>query len=412
MEATLQNTFNNHFEKYRRNHGTSSDQYRAARAIMACGSDELGHDSWVCDKDGHSVEIKHSCHHRSCPKCQSSYTQKWLDKTQARLLPVDHYHVVFTLPHELNEVWQYNREWSTDHLFKAAAETLRQLLKDERYLGADVGILAALHTWGRTLSFHPHAHLLVTGGGYAGGKWKGLKSDYLLPVGVIKAKFKGKWLSWLNRAYADGDIRLPDHWAASDWYRALRRIARKSWNVRIQGPYRHGDGVVTYLSRYVHGGPIRDRRIIAQTNEHVAFRYTDAHDGKEKVLKLKTDNFINRVLWHVSVKGQHNVRYYGLYVPGAQEKRSQIRMQIGVEKEEIVKEERKKERRCPKCNGLLVHRSSTRRKISYIKEYAPWINSGSMSNKAFNPTVIKRAISTGSALKEELRIFLARAAAG
>jgi hypothetical protein len=371
MEATLQNVFRAGFDRYRQRHGMSLDQYQAATAIMSCQSQELGFEEWVCEHDGHVESQAHSCRHRSCPRCQHAYTQRWLDKTQARLLPCDHYHVVFTLPHELNEVWQYNRRWSADHLFKASAETLRQLLSDERYLGADVGLLASLHTWGRTASFHPHVHVLVTGGGLRGDRWCGLRKDFLLPVGVLKAKFRGKWLSWLNAAYAQGDLKLPAHWGERDWRRALRQVARKAWNVRIQGPYRHGSGVVTYLSRYIHGGPIKDHRLIQADETQVSFRYRDHHDGKEKGLTLKTDHFIARVLWHVPVKGQHNVRYYGLYVPGASAKRALIREQLHEPPGEAVTVSDKPPRTCPDCGAALLHYRSTRRKISSIKNTRP-----------------------------------------
>jgi len=371
MEATLQSIFRSGFERYREGHGVSSDQHQAANAIMSCCQTELGYEEWVCRHDGHMELQAHSCRHRSCPRCQRSYTQSWLDKTQARLLPCDHYHVVFTLPHELNEIWQFNRRWSADHLFKASAETLRQLLKDERYLGAEVGLLASLHTWGRTASFHPHMHVLVTGGGLRGDQWRALNKDFLLPVGVLKAKFRGKWLSWLNSAYAQGELKLPGHWSDSDWRQALRQVARKQWNVRIQGPYRHGSGVVNYLSRYLHGGPIKDHRLIEADASRVCFRYRDHHDGKEKTMTLKTEHFIGRMLWHVPVKGQHNVRYYGLYVPGARRKRDMIRERLAVTTGESVKASKKRERICPACGAALFHYRSTRRKISYIKSNSP-----------------------------------------
>ena len=143
MEATLQQVFRLGFDRYRERHGVSIDQYQAATAIMTCQGEDLGYEEWICAQDGHVEQQAHSCRHRSCPRCQHANTQRWLDKTQARLLPCDHYHVVFTLPHELNEIWQYNRQWSADHLFKASAETIRQLLNDERYLGADAGLLAS-----------------------------------------------------------------------------------------------------------------------------------------------------------------------------------------------------------------------------------------------------------------------------
>jgi hypothetical protein len=375
MEVTLQSLFIAHFDRYQQQHRLSIDQHQAARAIMACRTDELGHEEWACSQDDHVVQQAHSCRHRSCPTCHGADSHDWLEKTQARLLPCDHYHVVFTLPHELNEVWQFNRQWSTDHLFKAAAESLRQLLRDERYLGAEVGLLISLHTWGRTLSFHPHVHVLVTGGGLSGNAWRALKKDFLLPVGVLKAKFRGKWLSWLNHAYEQDQIQLPTHWREHDWRRALRRVARKSWNVRIQGPYRHGNGVVNYLSRYVHGGPIKDQHLIGGDATEFQFRYRDHHDGREKPMTLKTDHFLSRVMWHVPVKGQHNVRYYGLYTPGAKAKRELIREQWGETLGEVVSKTPKMERICPQCGSPLLHRSSTRRKISSIRSVSPLTHS-------------------------------------
>lgn len=378
MEATLQNIFRLGFDRYRQRHGMSIEHYQAANAIMRCQRAELGKEEWRCEHDGYIEQQAHACRHRSCPRCQRSYTQQWLDKTQARLLPCDHYHVVFTLPHELNELWQHNREWSADHLFKASAETLRQLLKDERYLGAEVGLLATLHTWGRTASFHPHVHVLVTGGGLRGERWRPLRKAFLLPVGVMKAKFRGKWLSWLNAAYARGELKLPSHWSDRDWRHALAQAARKTWNVRIQGPYRHGSGVVNYLSRYLHGGPIKDHRLIQADANQVRFRYRDHHDGREKTMTLKTDHFIRRVLWHVPVKGQHNVRYYGLYVPGVVAKRDLVRDQLNEPRGETVKVADKPKRICPSCGAVLLHYRSVRRKISSIKYTRPLEGPGAL----------------------------------
>ncbi len=402
MEATLQSIFQSEFDEYKRHHGVSMDQYQAARAIMACQTKELLHEKWACMEDDHVEQTAHSCRHRSCPRCQNTYTHEWLDKTQSRLIACDHYHVVFTLPHELNEIWQFNRQWSTDSMFKAVAETLQQLLQDERYLGADVGILASLHTWGRTLSFHPHIHALITGGGLSGQHWRGLKKDFLLPVGVLKAKFRGKWLSWLNAAYAQGDILLPSHWTNDDWKRALRKVARKSWNVRIQGPYQHGSGVVNYLSRYVHGGPIKDHRIMEAGSGDVEFRYRDHHDGKEKSMRLKMDDFLSRVMWHVPVKGQHNVRYYGLYVPGAKAKRKMVRRELGIPQGEQVAEAPKRERTCPVCGGLLLHRSSTRRKISYIRSKHARIGISAIVQQAVQ--VVRNGLSADS--PNQVGVFL------
>lgn len=367
MDASLRNIFITGFNNYRQRHGLSMDQYKAAQAIMTCQRQELGYEEWSCDQDDHVERINHSCRHRSCPRCNHDLTQHWLEKTQSRLLPCDHYHVVFTLPHELNRLWHYNRHWCSDHLFKASSETLQQLLNDERYLGAKVGMLSSLHTWGRTLSFHPHVHVLVTGGGLAGREWREVKKDFLLPVGVIKARFRGKWLAWLNEAYDNGALKLPPDWTELTWRKTLSQIAKKHWNVSIRGAYEHGRGVAVYLSRYVRGGPIKDSRLLKADQSHVIFRYWSYRDDKEAMLNITTENFITRVLWHIPVKGQHNLRYYGIYVPGAVKERDQIRLTMGKTPGESYSEPRVRRRNCPKCGQPLLHRLSMRRKISYLE---------------------------------------------
>lgn len=367
MEATLQSIFRSTFESYRKQHGLSMDQIKAAQAIMDCQSEALGHEEWVCRNDGHVERQHHSCRHRSCPRCNGSQSREWLEKIKAKLLPCDHYHVVFTLPHELNEIWHYNRHWCADKLFQATAETLRELLKDERYLGAEDGLLSSLHTWGRTLIFHPHMHVLVTGMGLRGDEVRRLANDFLLPVGVLKAKFRGKWLSWLNRAYAEGDIRLPEGWSELEWRRVLRQVSRKKWNIRIQGAYKHGDGVAVYLSRYVRGGPVKNHKIVSVDDRCVSFRYKDHRDGKYKPMTLPTEHFMTRVLWHVAVAGQHQVRHYGIYAGGAREKRELIREALGAASEEAYVKPDKESPRCPECGQVLMHVLSARREISYIE---------------------------------------------
>jgi hypothetical protein len=370
MESTLQGIFISGFDTYKKRHGLSTDQYKAAEAIMHCQREELGYEQWECFHDGHTEQQNHSCRHRSCPRCHGAQSHEWLENIKQRLLPCDHYHVIFTLPHELNELWQYNRSWSSDHLFRASAETLKQLLADDKYLGAEVGMLSALHTWGRTLSFHPHVHVLVSGGGLSGEKWKRVKKDFLLPVAVIKAKFRGKWLSWLNAAYEAGELTLPPQWTTYEWKKVLREIARKQWNVRIQNGYPHGSGVATYLSRYMRGGPIKDHRIISAQENSVSFRYRDHRDHRVKTLRLSAEHFMSRVLWHVPVKGQHGVRYYGLYTAAARGKRNSARDALGYRQETQATSTEKPPRECPHCGRPLFHRSSVRRQISSIRNSA------------------------------------------
>ncbi len=199
-------------------------------------------------------------------------------------------------------------------------------------------------------------------------------------MGVIRAKFRGKWLSWLNEAYEAGEITLPPGWTEQHWKKVLREIAKKKWNVRIQNGYRHGNGVATYLSRYMRGGPIKDHRIVSANEKTVSFRYRDHRDNAVKTLPLSPEHFMSRVLWHVPVKGQHSVRYYGLYTAAALEKRQQVRKYLGVEEETRPIPSEPPTRQCQKCGRPLFHQASVRSQISSIKTAAKNIKVRSPAN--------------------------------
>lgn len=355
MEATRQGIFRSAFAGYQARHGLSLEQHKAAQAIMECQSEQLGYEEGLPEWRLRGAAVPFLPESQLSPLPRRS-KPGMAGKDQSPVVAMRYYHVVFTLPHELNWLWQYNRSWCTDRLFKASSETLHQLLDDDRYLGAEVGMLCALHTWGRTLSVHPHVHVLVTGCGLSGGTSRSAQQDFLLPVGVLKAKFRGKWLTWLNQAYEQGELTLPSEWTAQDWRNVLRRVASKSWNVRIQGAYRHGRGVAVYLSHYVRGGPIKDRRIVSANASQVSFRYHDYHDNRAKTLSLSTENFLSRVLWHV--------------LPGARQKRDQLRQLLGAAAERTSPEATRPAPRCPTCGEMLFHCGGTRGKISYIKSAA------------------------------------------
>jgi hypothetical protein len=247
-----------------------------------------------------------------------------------RILKCDHYHVIFTLPHELLDLWRYNAHWFADQLFQACRDTVITLLKDPQHLGALPGIIMALHTWGRALSLHPHIHCLVSGGGLdEEHQWRAVRQDYLLPVAVVKSLYKGKLLARLWAALNEGELTLPAWQKRSDIQRLLRKLNSKNWNVRIQERYTHGKGVMLYLGRYVKGGAISNERIESVTPKSVTFHYKDHRDQRHKTLELKREQFIERVLWHVPETGQHSVRHYGLYSHHSRAKRNQCRRQLG-----------------------------------------------------------------------------------
>ncbi|MCP5135918.1 MAG: transposase [Gammaproteobacteria bacterium] len=368
MSNTLKAIFQRHYPAYRQGRGVSRDQHEAVNAVMRCGEPELGSEYWRCQNDDYTEHSPHGCRHRSCPRCAKNYGETWLERVRERLLPCDHFHVIMTLPHELNALWRYNRRWSNDVMLRSAVEAVQELLRDARYLGAEVGVLAAVHTWGRSLSFHPHGHLIVSGGGLRDGRWIDAQGDYLLPAAVLKAKFRGKWLSWANAAYDTGAITLPTDWTEADWRRTLRAVARKRWAVRIQAGYRAGVGVSDYLSRYVRGGPIKNSRLLKGNGEDVRFRYTDHRDGKTKTMTMSAPHFIDRVLSHVPPKGAHTVRGYGLYATNGQPKRTLARTMLPTGEARMhARTKPVTPRRCPHCGAPLLHAYSTRRDFSLIR---------------------------------------------
>ncbi len=230
---------------------------RAAHRIRDCQTAALGGHVERCEC-GQINRIRYnSCRHRSCPQCQGGRRAGWLGQLSSRLLPCDHVHVIFTVPDELNRLWQFNRVLFADLLMQAARESLDRLLRDPRYLGAKPGIISALHTWGRNLSVHPHVHCLVTAGGIAAdGQFIPLEGRTLLPARVLMAVFRGKLRHLLKAAVEKHRLVIPTSTTAARVQSLLNRLGRSPWNVRIQERYPHAVSVAGYLARYITGGPI------------------------------------------------------------------------------------------------------------------------------------------------------------
>jgi Putative transposase len=255
------------------------------------------------------------------------------------LLACDHYHVIFTLPHELNPLWLANVPVMTTLLFQAVRQTLGTLLADPKYLGAQPGILAALHTWSQTLVLHPHVHCLVTGGGLtADGSWKAVRHGFLLPARVVMAVFRGKLLTAIRQALASTALVLPEGIRPQQMLNLLTRLGhprKTTWNVRIMERYRHGAGVVTYLARYVRGGPIKNARLIACDGARVTFmcrarqQKVDGGSSSPQPMTLAVADFLQRWLLHVPVPQTRAVRSYGLYHPTQGEALAVCRAALG-----------------------------------------------------------------------------------
>ena len=283
MAVTLQQILQTSFAAYTAAHRVPRRVWKAAHAVMRCRTAALGGHVRRCPQ-GHVTEIWYnSCRHRACPRCCTQRISQWLDSWQQQLLPTDHFHVIFTLPSELHELWQWNRAAMIEVLFRSVRETLLTLLDDPQWLGAQPGILAALHTWGRTLALHPHVHCLVSGGGLnAEGQWQ-CGADGVSAAGSGGAEFVSRQSAGGDRGLmAAGAPAAPAPLDDDGIRQVLAAAARQKWNIRMAEHYPHGRGVTKYLARYVRGGPIKDHRLVNFDGQQVTFRYgnhraLDAH---------------------------------------------------------------------------------------------------------------------------------------
>lgn len=358
MDATfLQQIFSEHFLNYKKHHSLPLKQLKAAQALMSCRTPQLGSSTYECPVDKTKKTLYHACRHRSCPQCAAKKQQQWCEKQQDRLLNCSHYHCVFTIPHEYLELWQFNTKWFTKMLFKTVKETLLELLEAPKYLGSKAGIIMALHTWGRQLNQHPHMHCLVTGGGIdKEGKWKE-KADYLLPIKVVKALYRGKLQSALLKALTDNELTISPKTNRTALKEMIKKLYKKEWSVNIQEPYAYGDGVIQYLSRYICGGAIKATQIKYITQDQIAFYYKDHRDKKTKLLTLSIKEFMRRVLWHTPDSGLHQIRHYGLYSPASKNRKQ---AQKALPKTTLKEAEKKPTHdheydvKCVHCEGVMV----------------------------------------------------------
>jgi hypothetical protein len=292
---------------------------KVLRAIVACRTAALGGHIEQCDSCGQRAISYNSCLNRHCPKCQAAARQRWLEKRSTELLPVPYYHVVFTLPHVLAPLALQNKALVYGLLFRAAAQTLLQIAADPKHLGADIGFLAVLHTWGQTLLAHPHLHCVVPGGGLSPDhrRWIPCGPKFFLPVKVLAPVFRGKFLAGLERAFEKHKLTLAGQLAPlqspAAFAALLRTAAQRNWVVYAKRPFAGPAQVLTYLSRYTHRIAIANSRLLAMAEGKVTFRWRDYARGHQtRTMTLATDEFLRRFLLHVLPEGFVRIRYFGL----------------------------------------------------------------------------------------------------
>ena len=299
----------------------SLGQLKVMSAIEQCRSAALGGHVLRCDACEQVAIAYNSCRNRHCPKCQATAARRWLEVRQSDLLPVDYYHVVFTLPAPLSAIAYYNKTVLYGLLFEVAAETLRTIAADPKHLGARIGVTLVLHTWGSALTHHPHVHGIVPGGGLSldHTRWTPCKPGFFLPVRVLSRLFRRRFLEALDQAHRAGQLQffgeyahLTDATAFAQWLVPLRDC---EWVVYAKRPFAGPAAVLAYLSRYTHRVAISNRRLLALDERGVTFRWKDYRTtGKtrHKTMTLSADEFMRRFLLHVLPRGFHRIRHYGL----------------------------------------------------------------------------------------------------
>lgn len=371
-----------HGDAYRVRHPVSPEQAAVLRHLVQCRTAALGGHVDACTQCGFVRISYNSCRDRHCPKCQATRREQWIEARLERVLPVEHFHVVFTLPDQINPLMLRNRAALYNLLFTAASRTLLELAEDPKRLGAQVGFTAILHTWGQNLLFHPHLHCVVTAGGLSpdGQRWVPTRQDYLLPVKVLGRLFRGKFLAGLNTLYREGGLAFAGstaHLADRRVFAALRdRLYRQDWIVYAKPPFGGTEQVFRYLGRYSHRVALSNSRLLSLQDGIVAFRYKDYRDASRwKVMHLAAEEFIRRFLLHVLPKRFVRLRHYGLMAGrNVNGRLRQARRLLGEEtpakeppplllaptwQDRVLAWTGQDPRLCPCCQGLLIRRPLT-----------------------------------------------------
>lgn len=296
----------------------NSQQRRAFRDIIQCRTAALGGHVEQCTRCSHEQIAYNSCRNRHCPKCQAAARKEWTKERAAELLPVEYFHVVFTLPVQLSPLALQNKRVIYGLLFQAASETLLKIAADPKHLGAAIGFLAVLHTWGQTLQHHPHLHCVVPGGGHSPdhSRWIGCRKGFFLPVKVLSRLFRGKFVAYLKAANEQGRLVFhgqSKHLAEGDYFASLlNELSKLEWVVYAKRPFGGPVQVLKYLARYTHRVAISNQRLVSLSEGEVTFRWKDYGDGNAvKEMTLDVREFTRRFLLHILPRGFVRIRHYG-----------------------------------------------------------------------------------------------------
>ena len=308
----LGDIFRSHADDFLLHHHLSRVQREAFRDIIQCRTAALGGHIDYCDNCGYMRQSYNSCRNRHCPKCQFMKKVQWVDKLAASLPPVKQFHLVFTIPQCLHKLFYLNQQIAYSLLFRAAGKALLQCALNPRFLGAQAGAVAILHTWGQTLVYHPHIHMIVPAGGLSPDQmeWIPAGKKFFLPVKVLSAIFRGILCRFLEKACNNGQLRLPDDVAG--FGQIKEQCYKKKWVVYCKKPFASSDHLISYLGNYTHRVAISNHRIIEHTDNKVRFRFKDYRTGGlTRTITLDSGEFIRRFMQHILPSGFYKIRYFG-----------------------------------------------------------------------------------------------------
>ena len=300
-------------DNFLKTHNLCADQLKAFHDIQNCRTSALGGHMDRCDSCGYTKQSYNSCRNRHCPKCQFTKKLQWVDKLAANLKPVKHFHVVFTIPDCMNAIFYLNQGKAYSLLFKAASQALMQCAANPKLIGAQAGAVGVLHTWGRTLVYHPHIHLIVPAGGLSEDQMEWIPSPkkFFLPVKLLSSVFRGILCRIIEQAVGKGEILLPD--STADFATLKSLCYQKNWVVYCQKKFAGPECIIRYLGNYTHRVAISNHRIEAFENNKVTFSYKDYKTGAmQKRMTIDVNEFVRRFLQHVLPSGFYKIRYFGI----------------------------------------------------------------------------------------------------
>ncbi len=318
MSYAIQDIFLAYYDSMVQMYPVHGQAHKAARDIMSCKTPALGGHSASCEDCGHVQIHYNSCRNRHCPCCQGLVKEKWIDKRKAEVVDAPYFHVVFTVPEELNTLIYSNKKLLYDLLYRASADTLSELAQDKKYLNADIGFMSILHTWGQSLNFHPHIHSIVLGGGLTKAlTFKTVKEDFLFPIRVVSRLFRGKFMASLKKYYQSSQLVFAGSSLPLEEGLAFQQLVdllySKEWIPHIKETFKGAANVIEYLGRYTHRIAIANSRILSVDDRGITFRIKDYNNnGVSSQMTLAPEEFLRRFLMHILPKGFVKIRHYGI----------------------------------------------------------------------------------------------------